>query len=60
MSEADRYIMRAEQLEEIARESLLPDHRRQLLEVAQEWRRMAEQVARIEQRSFAPGARDGD
>ena len=52
MSEAERYLERARQLERIARESFVPEHRTQLLEVAAEWRRMADQVGRIETRSF--------
>jgi len=53
VSEAQRYIQRAEQLERIARESFVPEHRRQILQVAQDWRQLAEQVARIEQRGVA-------
>ena len=54
MSEAGRYIERAEQLERIAKESFLPDHRARLLEIAAEWRRMAAQVERMEARTWRP------
>jgi hypothetical protein len=53
VGDAERYLERAEQLERIAREVFLPEHRRALLEVARDWRQMAAQVIAIEQRSWA-------
>ena len=56
MSEAKRYIARAEQLEQIAKESLVAEHTARLLEIAAEWRRLAAQVERMEARSWSPKA----
>ena len=56
MSDADRYLERAAQLERIAKESVVPEHNAQLLEIAAEWRRMAAQVERLETRSWTAGS----
>ena len=47
-SDAERYLERASQLERIAREVFRAEPRRQLMEVAAEWRRMAESAGRLE------------
>jgi hypothetical protein len=52
LGDAERYLERAEQLEKIAREVFLPEHRRALLDVARDWRQMAAQVLAMEQRSW--------
>jgi hypothetical protein len=52
VTDAERYLERASQLEEVARTSFRSDFRRELLSLAQDWRDLAEQVTRIEQRSF--------
>lgn len=52
MSDAERYLERAAQLEAIAQQSVVPEHNAKLLEIAAEWRRMAAQVERLETRTW--------
>ena len=56
MSDYERFLKRAAQLERIARETFIHEHRAPLLEMAAEWRRLAEQIERIEQRSVTESA----
>ena len=52
MSDAERYLERAAQLEAIAQQSVVREHNAKLLEIAAEWRRMAAQVERLETRTW--------
>ena len=58
MTDAERYIARAEQLERLAGEVTDAGHRLQLLDVAADWRGMAERAARDEARSWKPQRAD--
>lgn len=46
MSDAEQMVRRAEQLERLAEEMFSPEHKRQLLQLAKEWREIAARVSR--------------
>lgn len=48
MRDSERYRLRAEETDRLAREASHPDHRRHLEQIAADWRAMAEQAARVE------------
>lgn len=50
MSDSGRYIERAEQAEKLASEMTSRDHRDQLLQIARDWRNMAEKAVAAEER----------
>ena len=54
MSDAERYLERAEQTERIAREMTSREHRDQLFQIAADWRRMAERAKADEARTWKP------
>jgi hypothetical protein len=56
MTDAECYLTRALELEQIARESFRPELRQELLKLADDWRQMAEQAAAMEDRAFADPA----
>jgi hypothetical protein len=60
MSDVERYLKRAAELEQIARESFIPEHRRALLEVAEDWRQMAAKALAAETRTWRPPAQPED
>jgi hypothetical protein len=54
VSDAERFLERAEQTERIAREMTSREHREQLLQIAADWRRMAERAKADEGRTWKP------
>ena len=59
MSDYERLMARADQSDRLAREMTSREHRDQILEIAAEWRRLAERAALAEARTIPrPAPRD--
>ena len=58
MSDAQRFLERAEQTERIARDMTSVEHRDQLLQIAADWRKMAERAALDEGRTIKKNDQD--